>query len=98
LNVNLSEQSRTLRIAQHDRTHPSALKADGRNHGIIHFNTGMVVVIPVRLQVHSRPHEETEQVEIVRCLTYDNSASFALPGSTPRIGKIVRRFTPAQHS
>src|SRR5580700_3289594 len=97
VNVNLSPQSGALGITQDNRTHTAVLEANGRDYCIVHFDSGMVIVIPIGMQFRGGSHEPTHQVEVVRRLAYDYTAAFALPGSTPRIGKVVRRLAPSQH-
>src|SRR5579863_426709 len=98
MNVNLSPQSRALRIAEDNRTHPSILETDGSHDSIVHFDARMVVVVPIAMEFDSGPHEPTHQVEIVRRLTYHHSASLTFPSSTPGIRTVVGRFAPAEHS
>src|SRR6266700_2520694 len=47
MNVNPPPQPGPLRIAQHDGTHPAALKTNGRNDRIVNLDTGMVVGVPI---------------------------------------------------
>src|SRR3984885_99244 len=98
MDVNLPIQSGALRVTQYDRSHPSILKANRGNHGIVHFDSRMVIIIPKGMSLNSWAHKPAQQVEIVRRLTHDNSAAFAFPCSAPGIGEVVSRFAPAEHN
>src|SRR5260370_28891773 len=85
-------------FARAGKPRPAVTKADRSDDGIVHLNARMVIVIPVGMHFRGWAHKPTEQIEIVRSLTYHDPTSLALPGSAPWIRKVVGRFTPAEHS
>src|ERR1700677_420331 len=97
MNVNLSPQSGTLRVAQNNRTHATILETDGGNYCVVDLYTRMIVGIPVAMQFHGRTHEPTHQVEIVRSLTHHHATTFAGPCSTPRVREVISGLAPSQH-
>src|ERR1700691_4181421 len=97
MDVDLSPQSRALRVAQNNRTHPSALETNGSSHGIVDLYSRMVISVPIAMQFHGGPHEPTHQVEIMRRLAIYHATAFPRPGSAPGIRLVVGRLTPSEH-